>query len=80
MSDPVLVGVTLSSPIRQGEKYRISVESTDIERLVWGDSLTSVFQKMSVIPWGYIVSEPPPASGNGPFDGRANRTCRRGVS
>lgn len=56
---PAFVNCTQADRIAQGEKFRVTIEQTDVQRLVWGDEILSVYQKLDTLPWGYPVSEPP---------------------
>lgn len=59
MSDVQFINCTAVDRILPGDKYRITVEQSDVQRFIWGDEILSVYQKMSTIPWGYVVTEPP---------------------
>jgi hypothetical protein len=56
---PAFVNCTQVTRINPGDKFRVTIEQTDVQRLVWGDEILSVYQKLDTLPWGFPISEPP---------------------
>jgi hypothetical protein len=45
--------------INPGDKFRITFSQGSIEHWLAGGTMLSVYQSLSVSPWGYVVTEPP---------------------